>query len=75
MWVMMIIPVAPAARIHVRSCTVLEELLCVFFSAQIIFNCFFSSLGWAAKRVSNFPSDDNDNNTTTSGDQHRSLSE
>jgi hypothetical protein len=29
--VMMIIPVAPAARIHARSCTVLEELLCVFF--------------------------------------------
>ncbi|CAK9207423.1 unnamed protein product [Sphagnum troendelagicum] len=47
MWVMMIIPVAPAARIHVRS----------------------------SKRVSNFPSDDNDNNTTRSRDQHRFLSE
>ncbi|KAH8937082.1 hypothetical protein BDL97_16G007100 [Sphagnum fallax] len=28
-----------------------------------------------AKRVSNFPSDDNDNNTTRSRDQHRFLSE
>jgi hypothetical protein len=53
----------------------LEELLCVFFSALIIFNYFFSSLGCAAKRVSNFPSDDNDNNTTRSRDQHRFLSE
>ncbi|CAM6066900.1 unnamed protein product [Sphagnum tenellum] len=28
-----------------------------------------------SKRVSNFPSDDNDNNTTRSRDQHRFLSE